>query len=172
MKKIALVILLMSTGCLAIGKQKKATKKTTNQNDIVSVSIYHTACYGRCPEYKVEVNKNGTATYTGIRFVPDSGVYTKKIGVAAAKEVIAPFLKYKLDTFQDRYESLVQDLPGMVMTVKYANRTKTIQNPQYGPNKVGSLTVKLDSILQRKMDESGLLPLDKSWRRTGNYKYE
>ncbi len=170
MKTLAFVISILLISNVSFGQTKKTISGTGNIN---SVSIYHTACFGRCAEYKVEVNKDGTATYTGIRFVPDSGIYTKNIGKKAAQEILASFSRYNWDTFPDRYESMVQDLPGLIMDVKYGKKTKSIQNAHFGPRTLRALTRKLDHVIERNLDGSGgIQPIDKTWRKIGNYKYE
>jgi hypothetical protein len=50
MKKIALVILLLAAGFGSFAKTGKQKKKTATENEIVSVGVYHTVCFGRCPE--------------------------------------------------------------------------------------------------------------------------
>ena len=171
MKKIVIVLLLLASCFSSFAKASINKKKKKAKKEITSVLVYHTACFGRCPEYKIEVNKSGIATYTGIRFVPDSGVYTKKIGTKLAKEILSPFTTYLIDTFPNRYESLIQDLPGVELTVYYPGSTKNISNAHFGPPLLGRLRAKLDSILMRKMDETGLLPLDNTWHKvTGGRK--
>ncbi|MCD6013141.1 MAG: hypothetical protein K0Q79_3003 [Flavipsychrobacter sp.] len=112
------------------------------------------------------------ATYSGIRFVPDSGIYTKNIGKKAATAILASFARFNWDTFPNRYEAMIEDLPGLIITVNYGKKTKSIQNAHFGPKTLNALRKKLDDVIERKLDESGLQPVDKSWRRTGNYKYE
>ena len=67
---------------------------------------------------------------------------------------------------------MVQDLPGLIMTVTYGKKTKSIQNAHFGPKMLKGLTKKLDLVIERKLDESGIQPIDKSWRKIGNYQYE
>lgn len=172
MKKSAFIILMALVSFSAAAQKKKTATPMADIGDITSVSIYHTACFGRCAEYKVEVNKNGIATYTGIRFVPDSGIYVKNIGAKTAREILTYFARYSWDSFPDRYESMVQDLPGLILTVNHGKQTKSIQNAHFGPIVLKGLCKKLDVIINRQNDENGLVPIDRSWRRIGNYKYE
>ena len=171
MKKITLVVLLLITGLSIFAKQSKHKKQKQQGNEFMSLALHHTGCYGRCPTYIIEINRNGIATYTGIRFTPDSGIYTKKIGVTNAMEIINLANEYRIDTCKDRYENRVQDLPGINYTINFDNKTKPILNANYGPYFLAILKVKMDSVLDQKADESGLLPLDKSWHKaTGGRK--
>lgn len=162
MKKLSFIILFLAIAAAAIAKVPSAKK---NSKEITSVTIYRTACFGRCPEYKITLDKYGLVTYTGIRFVPDSGVYTKKLGKAKAKEVINEFSAARVDTCQKTYESRIQDIPGLVMTIKYGKTTKTINNAHFGPGMLKRLARLMDDLLEQKHDDAGLLPLDKSWHK-------
>jgi len=164
MRKLIVVLLLLTTSLFSVAKNKHK-KKPPAGPQIMSVSVYHTACYGRCPTYKIEVNKDGLATFTGIRFTPDSGVFTKNLGNATAKEIIEPFLIARIDTFPDRYQSRVQDLPGIVLTITFSDSVKTISNANFGPPLLGRLRIKLDSILGPKRNEAGIILLDESWHK-------
>ena len=171
MKKSTILFLMLMPGLISVAQPSKQKKKKVQSKEIVSVSLRHGACFGRCPVYKIDVNKNGIATYTGMMFVPDSGVYTKNIGKKAAMEIIGTFTTCRIDTFRDKYENQIQDLPGAELTIDYGTRVKSIYNALLGPPLLARLRSKIDSIIQRKTDETGLLPLDKSWHKvTGEHK--
>ena len=155
MKKITLVILaiLISGAAFAKHKHKKKKQKTGN---IISVTMRRTACYGRCPDYTIEINNDGSAIYTGRRFVTDSGTFIKNIGVAKAMEVIDQFNAYKVDTCKNVYYNRISDLPGLIITVKYTDSTKTIRNAHFGPNYLQQLAT--------AMDEAGK-KTDDTWKK-------
>ncbi len=147
-------------------EQKKKQKTTTNPNQITSLSVYHSACHGRCPVYRFELNRSGLATYTGIAFIPDSGTYTKNLGSAFAKKMLDMFGSFRLDTCKDRYENRVVDAPGLEVVVHYGSKTKTIDNAHYGPVIVRRVGIIMDSVLAQKLVENTLQPLGKSWHKT------
>ncbi len=123
----------VSTSAFA-AKKKKPKKKTTNKTEIVSVTMHRTACFGRCPTYKVEIDADGMATYRAIMFNDgDSGTYTKNIGAAKAAEVFNLMQQYRLDTCRENYPNRIPDLAGIILTIKYKNATKTIYNAHFGP---------------------------------------
>lgn len=154
MKKLTVVLLLVFSCVIVYGKQHKKKKKQKNTNDIVSIESYHTACFGRCPVYKIAIDQDGICTYTGIMFVKDSGVYKKSIGKAKATELFARFSAYKVDTCADRYETRMQDLPGNVLTIKYKTKTKMIQNTNFGPIPLRYLHASVDSLCAGKLDNT------------------
>ena len=126
MKKITLIILAVIICFPAIAKHKKHKKKQESGNEIISVQIFRTGCYGKCPTYTVEINNDGMATYTAIRFNADSGVFKKNIGKAKAMEILNEVNSYKPDTCKDVYDARAADLPGINFNIKYKNKTKTI----------------------------------------------
>jgi hypothetical protein len=159
MKKIALVILMLSTLSCALAKkskQKKKQKATTS--NIVSVGLHRTMCYGQCPDYIIDINKNGTATYTGNRFTLDTGIFQKNIGVEKAKGIIDMFVKYKVDTCKEMYDNPLPDLPGLNITINYKNTKKTIYSASFGPDFLREIA--------EVMDEAGLKK-DDSWKKIG-----
>ena len=79
MKKITLLILSMLLIGSVFARHHKR-KKDKQPNSITSVSIHRTACYGRCPDYLVQISNDGTAIYTGKRFTADTGIFKKNIG--------------------------------------------------------------------------------------------
>jgi hypothetical protein len=154
MKKIILATLLVVIAFSAIAKRHKHKTKGQPANEIVSVALRHTACFGRCPDYIVEVNKDGMATYTGVRFTHDSGLFRKNIGKAKAMEIINKFNTYMADTCKDRYEQRIEDLPGLTLTIKYNTKTKMIQNANLGPIGLRTIAGSIDSLTRDKVDNT------------------
>ncbi len=156
MKKITLVILSVLIGFTSIARNNKHKKKQSG-NEIISVELNRTGCYGRCPTYMVEINKDGIATYTAIRFTTDSiGTYRKKIGKAKAMEILNEINSYQVDTCKDTYR-YVPDLPGLNLTIKYQNKTKSIVNAKNGP----SFLLHLGKIIE----DAGLKADDNGWKK-------
>src|SRR5262245_18879573 len=83
MKKITWLILLFVVcgtylaGAKPFSPTAKTKKKPARSGEIVSVGIHRTVCFGKCPDYKIEIDKDGTATYTAIRFTEDTGIFKK-----------------------------------------------------------------------------------------------
>ena len=154
-----MVVLLMATSLATFAATKKKAKKTAAAtNEIVSVKVHRTACFGRCPEYKIEINTSGVATYTAVRFNTDSGIYRKTIGSKKTMAVINEFQKYRVDTCSDMYENRIPDVPGIVFTIKYKNKTKlqVIQNAHFGPQFLKDLAQQMDQVGKKS---------DNSWKR-------
>jgi len=165
MKKITLLILIFVAACGIFsanaapfspkGKQKK---KQVQSNEIVSIGIHRTVCFGRCPDYKIEIDKAGMATYTAMRFTDDTGIFKKNIGKSKAKAIIDLCNSYRIDTCREMYENRIPDLPGLNITVKFKTGKKTIYNAGFGPDFLAEIAGQIDELGIKK---------DKSWKKTG-----
>ncbi len=157
MRKIVLIILALFICAPAFAKHKKRKKKKKQAvSSVSSVTMRRTACFGRCPDYSIKISSNGEALYTGMRFVEDSGVYTKNIGVEKAMEIINQFVTYRVDTCSNVYHNRIPDLPGLMYTIVYSDSTKEIRNAHFGPPYLKGLAT--------SMDEIGKKP-DASWKK-------
>jgi len=157
MRKITVAILFLLVCSAAFAKHKHKQKPQPAGN-IKSVSIHHTSCYGRCPSYTIEIFNDGTAIYTGMRFVPDTGIFQKNIGIEKAMGIINQFNTYRVDTCQDVYRTRIPDMPSLIVTVKYTDSTKTIRDANFGPpylKQLGNL-----------IEQAGM-KTDSTWQKTG-----
>ena len=48
----------------------------------IQISLERTICFGRCPNYRVTIEGDGSVTYEGWRFVKVEGTHWKKIPAA------------------------------------------------------------------------------------------
>ncbi len=157
MRKIVLVILAVLICAPVFAKhQKRKKKKKQSQTAITSVAMHRTPCYGRCPDYSIKISSNGEVVYTGMRFVEDSGVYTKNIGTEKAMEIINQFITNRVDTCKDLYSNRIPDLPGIVMTIVYNGKTKEIRNAHFGPPYLKGLATSMDEVGKQH---------DNSWKK-------
>lgn len=162
MKKITLIILALVIGftsCTQAKTVKKKKKVKQSATEIISVKMHRTACFGSCPDYTIEINKDGNVVFTGFRFTDDTGVFKKNIGVAKSKEIIAQFVAYRADTCQELYENRIPDLPGLNFEIKYPAKTKKIFCANFGPGFLKELADAMDAA--GKKDDS------KGWKKTG-----
>lgn len=147
MKKLFSATLLLFIALTAFSMQKKkAVKKPGYKYNIKSVLMHRTTCFGRCPEYTVELKANGTAIYTGIRFVPDSGKYSKNIGSTKINGIYKFMTDNHIDTCSNVYDNRIPDLPGVYYTITYKDSIKKIINAGWGPEYLKELSVKIDDI--------------------------
>jgi hypothetical protein len=147
--------------CLSAFARHKHKKKQLPADNIISVSIHHTACYGRCPDYTIEISNDGTVIYTATRFTPDTGIFRKNISSEKAMAIINKFNTYRVDTCRDIYRPRIADVPALIVTVKYNDSTKTIRDANFGPGYLQQLASEIDNA-GRKTDDS--------WQKIGTPK--
>src|SRR5262245_24501892 len=102
MKKHILLISMM-----VVGVQSMAEGKQKQSNEIESITIQRTVCFAFCPEYTIEMKKDGITTYTAKRFNADTGIFRKNIGSKKAVAIFNQFKSYRVDTCQEMYEANV-----------------------------------------------------------------
>jgi len=154
MKKITLFILSFAFALSALALLPHKHRKQQSSSEIISVSMRRTGCYGRCPDYTIKIDKEGIVTYTGNRFVTDSGIFRKNIGSTKAMEIIDQFYTYQVDTCNDEYYNKISDLPGLILTVQYITHTKRILNAHYGPRFLAVLANTIE-VAGKKTDDIG-----------------
>lgn len=139
-----------------------AQKKSASGTKVSYVQIWRTACFGKCPTYKLEVFENGTVRYSGMQNT-DTGIFEKNIGKEKAGALLAKFSEKRVDTLNTEYKMLVADLPGLVYTFKYDNTVKQVRNAEFGPTFLKELAYELDKFVK---DEPGSTPkIDGTWTK-------
>jgi len=152
MKNFLLTALLILSIAPVYAKQAKHKKKKAKPA-IESVTLHRTACFGRCPDYTVEISNDGWVTYTGIRFTPDTGVFRKNIGKSVAAGIMSRLQTNRVDTCRNLYENRIPDLPGITYTIQFADSTKKISNANFGPTFLSQTADDIDK-LGRKSAEN------------------
>jgi hypothetical protein len=100
-RRIAMRSLLLLLPALFLGSPEAT---------ITEISLQRSPCFGTCPIDKVVLRSDGTARYTGTRFVERLGDYSGKIGVDEFKRLAKLIDDTSFVTFKDRYTSRGQDL--------------------------------------------------------------
>lgn len=156
MKKNLFIILpVLILSFMACAQSKKAPTKTSpKQPDFEYVLMQRTACFGKCPIYNIELFKDGTLKYTGIRFIKDSGMYEKNIGMANAEKIFDEFRKYRVDTCSGQYDLPIADLPGIYYNYTVNGEERKIANAHFGPKFLKELANKMDEIGYTDIDHS------------------
>lgn len=130
------------------------TSKDTNRSKLIEstenyFSMYRSGCYGRCPSYKIKIQRDGNFVYFGKSNVKNIG---EKIGILSEEQVNKLFenLKsYKWESYLDEYPITNVDFPGF--TLEYANgkTIKKIKGDANAPKKLKELTLEIDAILKK-----------------------
>ena len=120
-----------------------------------AISLERTACFGRCPVYRITVTPAGAVTYEGRANVRRIGSATAEISPDSVVSLLRELEQAGYFTFSDRYavseptcRRYTTDSPSAISSATFRGRTKRIQH-DYGCGGVpGALTV-----LEQRIDE-------------------
>lgn len=95
--------------------------------DSLFLHYERTACFGRCPIFKIKVYKSGYTTYEGVNFVENMGYYYHRVDERTMSELYAAIADADYFSLEDRYDrDNVMDLPSKVFEVNAMGRNKRI----------------------------------------------
>ena len=147
MKNISLIMLLSAAFLVSCGSRSKKSPEAS----AFSISIEKTACFGKCPMYKLTVNETGVAELEAKRFTSmDKGTYTAQVSVAVLKELTALVNQAKWDTYDLEYMTGYSDLPSTVVTFSEMDKKDhtVIFESNKGPLNIIQITTVLQELYQ------------------------
>ncbi len=123
-------------------------------NDMVepnqSISMSKGGCFGRCPSYEFEINRDGTMIFRSGRFTQKVGTYTK----IADERTTATLFKYIDDinfmAFDDDYKSNIPDLPMIRIKYHVMGQIKKVQGKRERPEEIKALQKMLEDLAETK----------------------
>ncbi len=93
-----------------------------------SITLERTACFGRCPTYRVTIDSRGNVTWEGREWVDVPGT-TEVLGdPKEARELAELVVGSCFFDMKDEYSAPVTDQAWAITTVSVGNRTKTIRH--------------------------------------------
>jgi len=155
------LMMIVFTACAQTKKTTKKKKKVVKtQSSITSIDMHRTACYGKCPDYRLILTSDGTATYIGRKFAPYPGTYVKKINADKVQELFRQFERYRVDTCSERYKT-IPDIPHVMYTITMKGNEKNIDNANspFAPKFLKGLADEMDK----------LTPIDGTWKKTESW---
>lgn len=123
--------------------QKPATTEevnTTSQTDTIVVmmeekadedtlllSFERTACYGRCPIYKIKAYKSGFTTFEGLNFTEKLGFFASRIELSELERLYEEAESIGYFEMKDKYDKEgVTDLPSVISMIDMHGKKKRI----------------------------------------------
>lgn len=139
---IQILTVLLLTSCSLVKGQKE---------QIESVKLSRTGCYGKCPVYQITVNRDGSILYNGDMFVEHIGAYN--VDVNFDFQVFEDLVE-TTDFFnlQDRYLENVADVPVCGVTVQTNSRKKSVLDNGIGPRELKVFQKEIDKLLSSAED--------------------
>jgi len=172
MKQLILLSLLVLVFIISACKTKKQNKTsneaatTVVKEDLVPanhlISMSKGACYGTCPVYTMNVHENGVVKFEGKQFCDKTGPHIAQLSseqLAALKQEVG---NINFETFLDKIESMIADLPGTELTFYRADASsKSIWWNMNGPEQLLNLSAILETYrgaLDWKVNNDAPLP--------------
>ncbi len=137
----------------------------SSAEEINSVMLQRTVCYGTCPSYSVQIFSDGKVIYYGGQFVKVQGKRTYSVPVDSVKSLFRFVVKINFFSLQNEYTSkleihtrpdgikdtvvrFVTDAPNKFITIQSRDLTKTIKDYYAGPRELEELEQIIDRIAQ------------------------
>src|SRR5580765_3984419 len=120
-----------STSSVDISTQNASTPLTIS--DDLQITLERGACYGRCAQYVLTINSDGSVAFDGKEETKVKGKATGSISKEDLKELVAQFDKVKFFRLEDRYEFgncpiKISDTPSATTTLRINGKTKTVRH--------------------------------------------
>lgn len=137
----AMILLLTATPALAAGRLNLDGKLPNGGRPAqhvhfpairdwssLRIRLARNACMGTCPIYTVEIDGDGTVTWTGINFVKTIGPRTSKIAPAQVKALFDAFRKAEFFWLLDSYNGLITDGPSTDVSIAFDDHGKAVHD--------------------------------------------
>ena len=141
MRVYLLVLILFISSCFNFTKQKEL------QSPEKIISLEKTACFGRCPVFKIIIYNNGECLYNGIKFVKKSGEYNLKINEREVDEILSQATEIGFDNLKNEYSERITDLPTTYIMIN----NKKIKDYYGAPSELKDLEKLIEEIILNKL---------------------
>ena len=141
MKNYLLVFILFFSSCFNLTKQKEL------QSAKIIISLEKTACFGRCPVFKVIIYDNGVALYNGQKFVKKVGEHNLKVSKREIDKILSKAKKIGFNNLKNEYSERITDLPTTYIMIN----NKKIKDYYGAPSKLKDLEKMIENIVLEKL---------------------
>ncbi|MFT4644399.1 MAG: hypothetical protein ACI8ZX_000800 [Planctomycetota bacterium] len=144
--KILALLSLVTLGACSIAK--KVEKLIVVETEKEYFSIYRGGCYGNCPSYKVEIQRDGNFSYYGSSNVKNIGDKKGKLSNEQVDNLFKLLAKYKWESYLEVYPVNNVDFPSF--KIEYANgkTIKHIKANSNAPKELQELSLTVDALLK------------------------
>jgi hypothetical protein len=136
-KFFGILVLLSLISC----SSSEVVKNYNSGNPVFTIKA--TSCYGKCPEYEIEIHGDGKVFYTGKKNVEKLGSHEFKISEKEIDELLKEFENAKFWDMKDEYTAKVTDLPTIYISCSYNGKVKKITDYYGAPAELKMLEEKL-----------------------------
>ena len=120
--------------------------------EVYTMLMYQkTACYGKCPTYKVYIKNDGSATYEGIMNVERIGNYRSKISQEEARALKLKLEQSGILDFANEYPTdgpKIADLPTTIIDFRIGDMIKSIRDRHDAPPNLKEMEEYIESYIE------------------------
>ncbi len=115
-------------------------------DQIESISLSRSGCYGKCPVYQITLNRDGSILYKGNMFVEHIGSYSVETDFDFQKfeELVKTSDFFNLE---DSYMEDVADIPSCGVTVRTGSKVKSVVDNGIGPRELRVFQKEIDKVI-------------------------
>lgn len=138
--------------CFLILVSCKSGQKMNQTKEVETLehyfSMYRGACYGKCPAYKIEIQKDGSFVYFGKSYVKNIGEKNGELSKEQTENLFEALSKYDWNSYLEEYPIDNVDFPSF--SIEYANgkTLKTVKGNLNAPKELQELTRIVDALLK------------------------
>ena len=139
---MSITALLLLPLSLAFTPEQKARDLPT------SISLERTYCFGTCPVYTATIERSGKIHYHGEANVQNMGNVETQTSPRDFERLAAAIRRIGFESFASKYTSNYTDQTSVITTVKWAKRTKEVENyGMNGPDSLWELEEMIDGVV-------------------------
>lgn len=146
---IFLIIVTVSTLLSCKPQEKKTTTAAAVEDTKVFLKMQRTPCYGKCPNYTVEISNNGRVNYFGKMFVDFEGQHYGNISTTDVELIKTKIKEVNFFELKDKYDSPATDMPSTIFEATINNQFKKITNRHNGPPELKDLEKLVEEIVYK-----------------------
>ncbi|MFN8397884.1 MAG: DUF6438 domain-containing protein [Bacteroidia bacterium] len=110
------------------------------------ITLRRTPCFGRCPDYSLEVLGNGTVNYEGFNFVKVKGKQTSQVAAKDVKDLVDAFFAIDYFALPDTFTSNIEDVASKTTSISVDGKRKSIFENDGAPQSLRDLEDKIDKV--------------------------
>ena len=136
----AIAFSLLAFSCKSNKQVKNIDKEETR------FSLKKSACFGKCPTYKLTIAQSGYATFEGVANTDKLGIYGKQISNDQFKHIVKQFEDSNFESFPVKFQSQIADLPTNTIGYHDGKVFREISGKEDRPEQVMQLQFLLEKI--------------------------
>ncbi len=117
--------------------------------DTLILSFERTACFGKCPAFKVHIYESGYATWHGVNFVERMGHFESRLDANEIDALLTEAVRVGFFDFDPVYDfASIQDLPAAMLYMRQGEQEHMVRARFEVPKKVQQFISWIDQRLE------------------------